>query len=130
MVPLRHDPPTDPGRCRTPRIWASAAISRSSSTPGIIRPLLAFNLMLLSLPLVLGGTGAKHVREPGDVAGGRRGSFNSMTFVSQYLGGHEVYSPEMAAWAPFDPVRDRRRGPLGHDPVLSRVRVATLSDFD
>jgi lipopolysaccharide export system permease protein len=32
---------------------------------------------------------------------GTSGLFYSIGFVSQYLGGHEVYSPEMAAWAPL-----------------------------
>jgi lipopolysaccharide export system permease protein len=66
----------------------------------IIRPLLAFNLMLLSLPLVLGGTGRNMFVNLG-MSLGTSGLFYSMTFVSQYLGGHEVYSPEMAAWAPL-----------------------------
>jgi lipopolysaccharide export system permease protein len=66
----------------------------------IIRPLLAFNLMLLSLPLVLGGTGRNMFVNLG-MSLGTSGLYYSMTFVSQYLGGHEVYSPEMAAWAPL-----------------------------
>jgi lipopolysaccharide export system permease protein len=66
----------------------------------IIRPLLGFNLMLLSLPLVLGGAGRNMFINLG-MSLGTSGLFYSALFVSQYLGGHEVYSPEMAAWAPL-----------------------------
>jgi lipopolysaccharide export system permease protein len=66
----------------------------------IIRPLLSFNLMLLSLPLVLGGAGRNMFVNLG-MSLGTSGLFYSVNFMSQYLGGHEVYSPEMAAWAPL-----------------------------
>ena len=66
----------------------------------IIRPLLGFNLMLLSLPLVLGGAGRNMFVNLG-MSLGTSGLFYTVTFISQYLGGHEVYSPEMAAWAPL-----------------------------
>ncbi len=66
----------------------------------LIRPLLGFNLMLLSLPLVLGGPGRNMFVNLG-MSLGTSGLFYSIGFVSQYLGGHEVYSPEMAAWAPL-----------------------------
>ncbi len=66
----------------------------------IIRPLLGFNLMLLSLPLVLGGVGRNMFINLG-LSLGTSGLFYSATFLSQYLGGHEIYSPEMAAWAPL-----------------------------
>jgi lipopolysaccharide export system permease protein len=66
----------------------------------IIRPLLGFNLMLLSLPLVLGGAGRNMFVNLG-MSLGTSGMFYAITFVSQYLGGHEIYSPEMAAWAPL-----------------------------
>lgn len=66
----------------------------------LIRPLLGFNLMLLSLPLVLGGTGRNMFINLG-MSLGTSGLFYSIGFVSQYLGSHEVYSPEMAAWGPL-----------------------------
>jgi lipopolysaccharide export system permease protein len=66
----------------------------------IIRPLLGFNLMLLSLPLVLGGAGRNMFINLG-MSLGTSGMFYSVNFLSQYLGGHEVYSPEMAAWGPL-----------------------------
>jgi lipopolysaccharide export system permease protein len=66
----------------------------------LIRPLLSFNLMLLSLPLVLGGTGRNMFVNLG-MSLGTSGLFYSVNFMSQYLGGHEVFSPEMAAWAPL-----------------------------
>ena len=66
----------------------------------IIRPLAAFNLMLLSLPLVLGGAGRNMFVNLG-MSLGTSGLFYSVTFISQYLGGHEIYSAEMSAWAPL-----------------------------
>jgi lipopolysaccharide export system permease protein len=66
----------------------------------IIRPLLGFNLMLLSLPLVLGGAGRNMFVNLG-MSLGTSGLFYSAMFLSQYLGGHEIYSAEMAAWAPL-----------------------------
>ena len=66
----------------------------------LIRPLLSFNLMLLSLPLVLGGAGRNMFVNLG-MSLGTSGLFYSVNFISQYLGGHDVYSPEMAAWAPL-----------------------------
>ena len=66
----------------------------------IIRPLLAFNLMLLSLPLVLGGAGRNMFVNLG-MSLGTSGIFYSVNFMSQYLGGHEVMSPELSAWAPL-----------------------------
>ncbi len=66
----------------------------------LIRPLLGFNLMLLSLPLVLGGAGRNMFVNLG-MSLGTSGVFYSVNFMSQYLGGHEVYSAEMAAWAPL-----------------------------
>jgi lipopolysaccharide export system permease protein len=66
----------------------------------LIRPLLGFNLMLLSLPLVLVGTGRNMFINLG-MSLGTSGLFYSVGFISQYLGGHEVYSAEMAAWAPL-----------------------------
>jgi lipopolysaccharide export system permease protein len=66
----------------------------------IIRPLLSFNLMLLSLPLVLGGAGRNMFVNLG-MSLGTSGIFYSFNFMSQYLGGHDLYPPEMAAWLPL-----------------------------
>ena len=66
----------------------------------IIRPLLSFNLMLLSLPLVLGGAGRNMFVNLG-MSLGTSGIFYSVNFMSQYLGGHDAFSPELAAWAPL-----------------------------
>jgi len=66
----------------------------------LIRPLLGFTLMLLSLPLVLGGTGRNMFVNLG-LSLGTSGVFYSANFMSQYLGSHEVLSPELAAWAPL-----------------------------
>jgi lipopolysaccharide export system permease protein len=66
----------------------------------IIRPLLSFNLMLLSLPLVLGGAGRNMFVNLG-MSLGTSGLFYSVNFMSQYLGGHEVFTAELAAWAPL-----------------------------
>ncbi len=66
----------------------------------LIRPLLSFNLMILSLPLVLGGTGRNMFVNLG-MSLATSGVFYSANFMSQYLGGHDVLSPELAAWAPL-----------------------------
>ena len=66
----------------------------------LIRPLLGFNLMLLSLPLVLGGAGRNMFVNLG-MSLGTSGLFYAVNFMSQYLGSHDVYSPELAAWAPL-----------------------------
>ena len=61
---------------------------------------MAFNLMLLSLPLVLGGANRNMFVNLG-MSLGTTGVFYSANFMSQYLGGHDVISPELAAWAPL-----------------------------
>ena len=66
----------------------------------LIRPLLGLNLMLLSLPLVLGGTGRNMFVNLG-MSLGTSGIFYSANFMSQYLGSHGVLSAELAAWAPL-----------------------------
>jgi lipopolysaccharide export system permease protein len=66
----------------------------------LIRPLLGFNLMLLSLPLVLGGAGRNMFVNLG-MSLGTSGVFYASNFLCQYLGGHEVFTPEQAAWAPL-----------------------------
>ena len=66
----------------------------------LIRPLLGLNLMLLSLPLVLGGTGRNMFVNLG-MSLGTSGVFYSANFMSQYLGSHGVLTAEQAAWAPL-----------------------------
>ena len=66
----------------------------------LIHPLLGLNLMLLSLPLVLGGSGRNMFINLG-MSLGTSGLFYSANFMSQYLGSHGVLSPELAAWAPL-----------------------------
>jgi lipopolysaccharide export system permease protein len=66
----------------------------------IIRPLLSVTLMLMSLPLVLGGMGRNMFINLG-LSLGTSGVFYAANFLFQYLGGHEVLTPELAAWAPL-----------------------------
>ncbi len=66
----------------------------------LIRPLMGFNLMMLSLPLVLGGTGRNMFVNLG-MSLGTSGIFYSANFMSQYLGSHGVLTAELAAWAPL-----------------------------
>ncbi|WP_435005913.1 LptF/LptG family permease [Tundrisphaera lichenicola] len=66
----------------------------------LIRPLMGFTLMLLSLPLVLGGTGRNMFVNLG-MSLATSGVFYSVNFMSQYLGGHDVLTPELSAWAPL-----------------------------
>jgi len=66
----------------------------------LIRPLLGFTLMILSLPLVLGGMGRNMFVNLG-LSLGTSGVFYSANFMSQYLGSHDVLTPELAAWAPL-----------------------------
>jgi len=66
----------------------------------LLRPLMGFNLMLLSLPLVLGGAGRNMFVNLG-MSLGTSGLFYAASFMSQYLGGHGVLTPEQAAWAPL-----------------------------
>ena len=65
-----------------------------------LRPLLSLNLMLLSLPLVLGGYGRNMFINLG-LSLGVSAQFCAACFLSQYLGDHEVLSPELSAWAPL-----------------------------
>lgn len=66
----------------------------------LIRPLLGLNLMFLSLPLVLGGSGRNMFVNLG-MSLGTSGIFYAVNFMSQYLGSHGVLYPELAAWAPL-----------------------------
>lgn len=66
----------------------------------LIRPLASFTLMLLSLPLVLGGSGRNMFINLG-LALLTSGIFYAGNFLAQYLGSNAVFSPELAAWAPL-----------------------------
>ena len=56
--------------------------------------------MFLSLPLVLGGFGRNMFINLG-LSLGTSALFYGVCFLSQYLGGDEVISPELSAWAPL-----------------------------
>jgi lipopolysaccharide export system permease protein len=95
---------------RTPELVRSLADNANDRTEKLgigvflharlLRPLLSLNLMLLSLPLVLGGYGRNMFVNLG-LSLGTSALFYAACFVSQYLGDHEVLTPELAAWAPL-----------------------------
>jgi lipopolysaccharide export system permease protein len=66
----------------------------------VLRPLLSLNLMLLSLPLVLGGYGRNMFINLG-LSLGTSAVFYGVGFLFQYLGSHSVLTPELSAWAPL-----------------------------
>lgn len=66
----------------------------------MLRPILSLNLMMLSLPLVLGGFGRNMFVNLG-LSLGTSAIFYGACFVSNYLGDHSVIDPELAAWAPL-----------------------------
>jgi lipopolysaccharide export system permease protein len=66
----------------------------------ILRPFISLNLLLLSLPLVLGGYGRNMFINLG-MSLGTSALFYALGFLSQYLGSNSVISPELAAWAPL-----------------------------
>jgi lipopolysaccharide export system permease protein len=66
----------------------------------LLRPLQSLNLMMLSLPLVLGGFGRNMFVNLG-LSLGTSALFYGVCFVSNYLGDHSVLNPELAAWAPL-----------------------------
>ncbi|AGA26558.1 LptF/LptG family permease [Singulisphaera acidiphila] len=66
----------------------------------LLRPLQSLNLMMLSLPLVLGGFGRNMFINLG-LSLGTSALFYGVCFVSTYLGDHSVVNPELAAWAPL-----------------------------
>ena len=65
----------------------------------MMRPLLGLALLFLNLPQVLGGYGRNMFVSLG-LSLGTAALFYGANFVSQYLGTHDVISPELAAWAP------------------------------
>ena len=66
----------------------------------ILRPLLSMGLLFMSLPLVLSGYGRNMFINLG-LSLGTSALFYAAGFVCQYLGGHDVLSPELSAWAPL-----------------------------
>lgn len=66
----------------------------------LLRPLLSLNLMMLSLPLVLGGYGRNMFINLG-LSLGTSAIFYGICFLSQYLGNNAVITPELSAWAPL-----------------------------
>ena len=66
----------------------------------ILRPLASLNLLLLSLPLVLGGYGRNMFVNLG-LSLGTSGLFYGFNFMCQYLGDNGHITPELAAWAPL-----------------------------
>lgn len=66
----------------------------------LLRPLQSLNLMMLSLPLVLGGFGRNMFVNLG-LSLGTSALFYGVCFVSTYLGDHSAVNPELAAWAPL-----------------------------
>ena len=66
----------------------------------ILRPLVSLNLLLLSLPLVLGGYGRNMFINLG-LSLGTSALFYGLGFLCRYLGSNSVISPELSAWAPL-----------------------------
>jgi lipopolysaccharide export system permease protein len=66
----------------------------------ILRPLSSLALMMLSLPLVLGGYGRNMFINLG-LSLGTSALFYGLAFMCQYLGNNGAVSPELAAWAPL-----------------------------
>lgn len=66
----------------------------------LLRPMLGVALLCLTLPLVLGGYGRNMFINLG-LSLGTSALFYGMVFLSQYLGGHAVLTPEQAAWFPL-----------------------------
>jgi lipopolysaccharide export system permease protein len=66
----------------------------------LIRPFATLVLMMLSLPLVLGGDGRNMFINLG-LSLATSGIFYAVAFMVQYLGANRVISPELAAWIPI-----------------------------
>ncbi len=66
----------------------------------VVRPLTAMVLLVLSLPLVLGGEGRNMFINLG-MSLGTSALFYGTTFLVQYLGNNKVITPELAAWVPI-----------------------------
>ncbi len=66
----------------------------------MLRPLSSLTLLFLSLPQVLGGYG-RNMFVGLAISLGTAALFYGANFLTQYLGLHEVLSPELAAWLPL-----------------------------
>jgi len=66
----------------------------------LLRPILAINLLCMSLPLVLGGFGRNTFINLG-FALGNSAIFYGAIFVCQQLGSSEITGPAFAAWLPL-----------------------------
>jgi lipopolysaccharide export system permease protein len=66
----------------------------------MLRPILAINLLFMSLPLVLGGYGRNTFINLG-FALGNSAMFYGAIILCQYLASFEILSPELAAWSPL-----------------------------
>jgi lipopolysaccharide export system permease protein len=66
----------------------------------MLRPILSFTLLCLSLPIVLGGDGRNMFINLG-LSLGTSAVFYGVNFLSQFLGNNSVISPELSAWAPL-----------------------------
>jgi lipopolysaccharide export system permease protein len=66
----------------------------------LLRPLLSLNLMMLSLPLVLGGQNKNMFINLG-LSLGTSAVFYGLGFLSRFLGQHHLISAELSAWAPL-----------------------------
>jgi lipopolysaccharide export system permease protein len=66
----------------------------------MVRPFMSLCLMIVSLPLVLGGEGRNMFINLG-LSLAASGVFYGLTFMCQYLGANYVLSPEMSAWLPL-----------------------------
>src|SRR5262249_49318570 len=66
----------------------------------MLRPILAINLLCMSLPLVLGGYGRNTFINLG-FALGNSAMFYGAVILCQYLASFAILNPELAAWAPL-----------------------------
>ncbi len=66
----------------------------------LLRPILAINLLFMSLPLVLGGFGRNTFINLG-FALGNSAIFYGAIFICQELGSFEIVGPALAAWIPL-----------------------------
>jgi lipopolysaccharide export system permease protein len=66
----------------------------------MLRPILAINLLCMSLPLVLGGYGRNTFINLG-FALGNSAMFYGAVILCQYLASFAILTPELAAWSPL-----------------------------
>jgi lipopolysaccharide export system permease protein len=66
----------------------------------LLRPVLAMNLLFMTLPLVLGGFGRNTFINLGFALGNSAMFYGGVIFC-QYLGGFKIVSPALAAWTPL-----------------------------